>query len=177
MHKDDGTQALRPGGGGLSWCGPGQGAALCQADTGRVPRREQQQVRRPGSTWGLLRGQVGDSWKGAWGVEEVGRHPVPGGGPPPLGQGPGQEGAGWLSRCPNWFISVADFLLLLCRKCSHGPGGASLGGAGREGRKLTDFQFVLVFPEPFQSHHGPCPWGWVTLDRSLTLSGPQCPSV
>lgn len=77
--------------------------------------------------WGQLEGGVG--------VEEVGRHPVPGGGPPARGQGPGQEGAGWLSRCPNWFISVADFLLLLRRKCSHGPGGASLGGAGREGRK------------------------------------------
>ena len=47
-------------------------------------------------------------------------------------------------------------------------------GEERQGGEEADSQLVLVFPQPFQSSHELCPWGWVTLDRSLTLFGPQC---
>lgn len=93
---------------------------------------------------------------------------MPGGGPHPLGQGIGREGAGWLCSClslggahgPNCFISrCRHILLLLLQEMLTWPWG-SQAGRGRQGRKQTDLQLVLIFPQPFQSYHEPHPWGW-----------------
>lgn len=50
----------------------------------------------------------------------------------------------------------------------------SLGGAGRGGGTRNS-SLRPAKPWPFQSSREPRPWGWLTLDGSLTLSGPQFP--
>ena len=58
--------------------------------------------------------------------------------------------------------------MIVGRKCSHDQPGQS-----REERGTWNSS--LCWAKAFQSSHEPQPWGWVTLDGSLTLCGPQFP--
>lgn len=49
------------------------------------------------------------------------------------------------------------------------PGLEGQGAEGANGLPIS----ALVSPH-FQSSHETCIWGWMTLNRSLTLSGLQC---
>lgn len=95
---------------------------------------------------------------------------MPGGGPPPLGQGKGRRALAGLQRPisgrrtgPDWFISrCRHILLLLCRKRALGPGGTRLGEAGRGGSKPTSSS-SSSFHSLFTAAMSPPP-GLVTLD-------------
>lgn len=50
----------------------------------------------------------------------------------------------------------------------------SLGGSGRGGGTRNS-SLRPAKPWPFQSSREPRPWGWLTPDESLTLSGPPFP--
>ena len=98
----------------------------------------------------------------------------------PLLRGTGQGRGRWLGAqvCVRVVQTALMGLLSLCRhirllvgrKCSRDQ-----PGRGWEGRGTRNSSLCRAKPWPFQSSHEPRPWGWVTLDGSLALCGPQFP--
>lgn len=71
---------------------------------------------------------------------------------------------------PNGFIKlVQTYPAPAVKEMLWGPAWEGQGAGGAQPLPSS----ALTSPCPFQISREPCPWGWLTLDKSLTLSGPQ----